>query len=209
MSILDFEYEFGKENRKLQKKVTAWKERREYSGYVIVGPSCSGKTLLLKKLAAEIEKTEYMAGYEVVERLGAELMTSNRNPVIAKEESSECLLIDHFDELNGMRATMNEICRMLKEDEWNKDGNKRLIICTFVNEALAETFAVLMGYEILRCNHVKPNLRSVRENAKKFGISLTEGQIRSYADCDTMFALRQAFREREKEEFRKRVIISA
>lgn len=205
---MDFRFEFGRENLKLHKKVNAWKEKADYGGYVIVGSSGSGKTLLLKELELEIEKSEYMTGYEVLEGLYGNIREGRTNSKITNDESRECLLIDHFDDIKGKAATTDEICSMLKEAEYNKNGFKRLIICTFVNERVAERFASLMNYEILRCNHVKPNLRIVREKARDFGVHLTEERLRDYSDFDTMLELRQAFREIGRDSFLKKYMSS-
>lgn len=199
MNKMDFRFEFGRVNLKLYKKVNTWKEHEGYGGYVLVGPSGSGKTLLLNELGTEIEKSEYMHGYEVLEGLYGDIRKGRVNPKITIDESSVCLLIDHFDDINGKVAITDEIRRMLKRAEYNKNGVKRLIICTFVNEKVAEDFALLMNYEILRCNHVKPNLRIIREKARDFGFRLTEDRIRDYSEFDTMFELRQAFREIERD----------
>ena len=67
MSNLDFKFEYGRVNQKLHNKVRAWKAHEAYGGYVIVGPSGAGKTLLLKELESELDKTAYLNGYDVLE----------------------------------------------------------------------------------------------------------------------------------------------
>lgn len=203
MSRLDFKFEYGRVNHKLHTKVLEWEKHELFGGYVIVGPSGSGKTLLLKELEKELDKTAYVQGYDVLEGLYNNIRKGCVNPKLAIPKDSNCILIDHLDDIAGKVATTDELCRMIKKVEYDKDGNKNLIICTFVDERVAKVFANLMNYEVLYVKHVRPNIRIVRDKEREFEIDLGGDRIRDFAELDTMFELRQAFREIERNDFLK------
>lgn len=199
MKNINFKYEYGK-NVELKKYVDSWNNHENYKGYCIVAPSGYGKTTLLKELTMQFPNTDYIAGYSVIEKL-YEDARNGRLIDLAFGESSEVVLIDHLDELKGKECTMSEFCRIMRSNESNKEGEKRLIICTFIDERAAQDFAEAMDYELIYLRAVKPNRRIVREMAKIFAINLTEKQISEFAEFDDMCELRMAFRDIERDLF--------
>lgn len=122
-------------------------------------------------------------------------------PRILIDESCECIFVDCFDNIAGKQAATNEVKRILRNSEYNESGNKGLIICVFVDEKVAENFAMLLNDELIYVEHVNPNLRVVRDKTKEFDIRLSDNRMRKYAKFDAMFELRQAFREVERDAF--------
>lgn len=124
MSRLDFEFEYGRVNQKLYTKVLLWKRHEAYGGYVITGPSSSGKTLLLKELERELSRSSYMQGYEILEGLYQDIINGCINPKLSIDETCECIFIDHLDDIAGKQAATDEVHRVLKKAEYNRDSNK-------------------------------------------------------------------------------------
>lgn len=64
--IIQFRYGI---NPKLKELVLLWKMHNNYKGYFIIGPKNSGKTAFLKDLEKALDKTTYITGHQMIERL--------------------------------------------------------------------------------------------------------------------------------------------
>ncbi len=198
----DFKFEYGG-NVKLKKKVAAWEAHQDYKGYCIAAPSGYGKTTLLKELGNKLVGTNYIPGFRVLEDLCEDVRKGITSPVLRIDSDCECIFIDHLDIMRGKQTTTQEIGWMLKRSECMTEDKKRLIICTFIDGEIAEEFSDFMDYELIFIKPVKPNLRIVREKARDFSIKLPKNKVYDYAGLDSMFDLKMAFREIEREEFLK------
>lgn len=87
------------------------------------------------------------------------------------------MLIDYLDAIGGREATTNEVCSRIRRCTYNSEDDKRLIVCTFIEEKVAIDFADRMNYELIFVKHVKPNPRIIKEKAKDFSITLDDTQI--------------------------------
>lgn len=187
------EFEFGR-NDKLKRRVAEWSEHENYEGYCIVAPHGCGKTSFLKMLEATLFSTEFLTGDDVIEKVYQDIRNSRRI-TLPVNEFAEVLLVDHLDEIDGRVATMREVCWLFKRNAINRNGDKRLIICTFVSERAATNFASKMGYELLFMKSVKPNGQIVSDVAKEYGLALSKKQINEFVKCDSMLELRNAFKD--------------
>lgn len=200
-----FDFEFGG-NVKLKRYVDCWKKHENYGGFVIVGPSCCGKTELLKKLSEDLPNVSYIMGFQLIEQMVDDIKRGRlyRYPI----GNYDVLLIDYLDAIGGREATTYEVCYRIKRCTYNSKGDERLIVCTFIDEKAAIDFADRMNYELIFLKHVKPNLRIIREKARDFSLKLDEAQMRDFVQLGSMFELRCKFKELERSEYMKKIIDS-
>lgn len=142
--IIQFRYGI---NPKLKELVLLWKMHNNYKGYFIIGPKNSGKTAFLKDLEKALDKTTYITGHQMIERLYDDVRKNRL--YFFSNNPQEVLLIDDLDELDQKITVTEEIIRRLRREEYNSEGKKRLIICTFSNEEIAIQIAQRLKYDIV------------------------------------------------------------
>ncbi len=150
-------YEFG-DNSKLKQLIEAWRRHKDYGTYILTGPSGCGKTLLLRELQKELEKSEYLTGEAVLDKI-FECIKEQRMISLPINEQSQVIFIDMLDVLKGRRATQEEFVSLLHQYSNTRNGEKRLVICTFEDKKLAELFAKRAGFPLVSMEHVRPNKR--------------------------------------------------
>lgn len=187
----DFKFEFGR-NTKLKKLVSSWKNHKQYGCYIITGPTGCGKTLFLRELQVELDKSEYITGETVLNNIYKcfrEGIMYSRLPINSK---SEVVLIDMLEEIKRKIATTEELIRIIGRELTTSDGRDRLILITIEDENLAQEFAVCSKYKLLHINHIKPNKRIIRDCEKTLGVIIRD-KYNYIEDIDNMMELRQVF----------------
>lgn len=188
----EFSFEYGS-NRRLKAFVDDWKQHYNYKGFIVYGESGVGKTTLLKELNEQLSFSKYINGYAVGEIIYKSIKALHRS-VLPVSIDTEVILIDDADEILRSEKNLYEFDKMLKR-AFYRDGEDRLIICSFVNQRLAEEFATRMRYELIILKPVHPNLRIVKSKAKEVDVKLSREQLLEFSDFDTMLELRSSFVE--------------
>lgn len=187
---VNFKFIFGN-NRKLRHLMKQWKTHHKYKTFVITGPTGVGKTLLLKQLAHEVEKSAYITGETLLSHIYENVREGNHQIKLPVEPDAEVIMIDMLEGIQGKKSLTELIADILYREKYSVANVKRLILVTIENKKLAEEFANITGYQVVQIKHTKPNKRIVEECEKVMGITILDKC--DINEIDNMFMLMQAF----------------
>jgi len=167
---MNFKYEFGSENQELYRKMINW-ENGERGGYVLCGQTGVGKTTFIKELVKHIPNVKIFQGEAVVEKMINKLK-EEQIPRLCVDENVECIIVDHFSNIADKEYTIQGVSELIHAEENCSKNKKRLIICSFTDEKLAERFSKLMNYELIHIKHVKPNASIVENKVEEYQLKV-------------------------------------
>lgn len=180
-------FEYGG-NHKLRRILKSWDRKVKCTGIVIVGETCSGKTVLMNELSHKLENVLYLTGEQFIECIYAGLKNGTLSLANFMKEY-KTVLLDGIDQIAiGSETKMHIVCRMLKEVFFEKEIQTRLI-CTFINYSIANDFAKVMGYKLIEMKNVKPSAKLVKEHADKYVVDLTKSEIKALTKSKNIFEM--------------------
>lgn len=169
---------YGRQNKLARKYQTHWQEGKDFGIYFITGRSGNGKTTFLRSLF-EPEKVRWYTKREIEQMIVDGINDEDK----LQGAETAIAFIEFLDDVFVSDYSISLVKKMLQRWEYDQDGEKRLILCTFVDERNAKRMG---GYPVIKINPVKICKSVVIAKAQELCIDISHEQLCNLSEMESM-----------------------
>lgn len=178
---------FARDNCWIKKYYHLWKRGEGFGSFILIGPSGSGKSLLVREVVQELGKSYRIYTGDEIEQL---ILKQIREHSACELEKTSIIVFEDIDRLMKSSAMCSHFENMIRQYEFDENGDKRLILTTAIDFMTFQLYG-----QALPVNPLKITLRVVYKKAKQFRVKLTLAEMLKLSKCKRISQLESELRK--------------